>query len=130
MKRLLAFSLMTAVAVLMTLSCKETLPNRFHAFVEKVEKKADTFSQNDWNEANAQFEKLVQEYRENKDSFNKEEQKQIRSDIMKYAGLVARSGLDTVIGAFDEFMEQIPQFFDGIGDFLRGLGLETPDETE
>ena len=130
MKRFLAFFLMAAVVALMVSSCKKTLPDRLHAFVEQVEQKADSFSQDDWDEANAKFEELVQEYRDNKNSFNQEEQKQIRADIVKYAGLVAKSGIGTVIGALDEFLEQIPAFFDGVGDFLRGLGLDIPEDTD
>ena len=130
MKRILAFCLMTAVAVLMVSSCKETLPRRFDAFVNHVEKKCASFSEDDWSKANAQFEKLVQEFQDNKSSYNQEEQKQIRSDIAKYVGLVAKSGLNTVVNAVDELLNQIPSLLEGLGNFLKDLGLPISDDSE
>lgn len=130
MKRILAFVLLTAVAVLMVSSCKETLPRRFDAFVNHVEKKCASFSEDDWSKANAQFEKLVQEFQDNKSSYNQEEQKQIRSDIAKYVGLVAKSGLNTVVNAVDELLNQIPSLLEGLGNFLKDLGLPISDDSE
>ena len=66
MKRFFALMLMAAVAVIAMTSCKETLPARFDKFVGYVEKRCDKFSEDDWKKANAQFEKLVDEYRRTK----------------------------------------------------------------
>ena len=128
MKRFFAFFLMTAVAVLMVASCKETLPKRFDNFVSQVEKKCDSFSEADWNKANTQFEKLVDEFKQNKDTYTAEEQKQIRSDITKYVGLVAKSGINTVINAVNSVVDQIPSLLEGIGNFLKDMGLTESDE--
>ncbi len=119
---------MTAVAVLMVASCKETLPKRFDTFVNNVEKKCDSFSEADWNKANAKFEQLVDEFEQNKDSYNQEELKQIRSDITKYVGLVAKSGINSVINAVNGVVDQIPSLLEGIGNFLKDLGLTESDE--
>ena len=127
MKRFFAFFMMMAVAVLAFSACKETLPKRFESFVNKVEKNCASFSEDDWTKANAQFEKLVQEYQDNKTSYNQDEQKQIRSNMAKYMGLVTKSGINTVISALDDFIQEIPSFFESIGDFLKGLGLEGDD---
>ena len=128
MKRIIAILAVTAVAALVLAACKETLPKRFDSFVDQVEKKAPNFSEEDWNKANTQFEKLVDEFQKNKDSFTADEQKQITADIGKYLGIVAKSGFDTVINAVNGFMDQIPSLLEsigeGIGGFLKGLGLE------
>ena len=128
MKKVFVFVMLTAVAAFVLSSCKETLPKRFDKFVDQVEKKAEKFTEEDWNKANTQFEKLVDEFQQNKDSYTAEEQKQITSDIGKYIGLVAKSGFDTVINAVNGFMDQIPSLLqsigEGIGGFLKGLGLE------
>ena len=120
--------ILTAIAALILGGCKEKLPKRFDSFVNQVEKKADTFTEEDWNKANTQFEKLVDEFQKNKDSFTADEQKQITADIGKYLGIVAKSGFDTVINAVNGFMDQIPSLLEsigeGIGGFLKGLGLE------
>ena len=129
MKRFIALMLLTAVAVMaLTSSCKETLPARFDRFVDYVEKRCDKFSENDWEKANKQFEKLVNEYTENRSSYNTDEQKQIRAAITKYVGLAAKSGIKTAIDSVNGLIEQIPSLLEGIGNFLRDLGLGSGNE--
>ena len=120
--------IVTAITALILGSCKENLPKRFDSFVDQVEKKAASFTEEDWNKANAKFEKLVDEFEKNKDSFTAEEVKQITADIGKYVGIVAKSGFDSVINAVNGFVNKIPSLLDsigeGIGGFLKGIGLE------
>ena len=130
MKRIFAFMLVAAVAVLVFASCKETLPKRFDLFVNYVEKNCDKFSEDDWSKANARFEKLVNEYTENRSSYNVDEQKQIRSAIGKYVGLAAKSGIKTALETVNGLIDQIPSLLDGIGNFLKDLGLGGSDSNE
>jgi outer membrane protein assembly factor BamD (BamD/ComL family) len=123
MKRIL-FILLAAVAVFSLTSCNEALPKRFDKFVDQVEKNADKFSEADWNKANEKFEKLVDEYKEKIDTYTSEEKKQVNAAIGKYIGLVTKSGINTAIDAVNNFLDQIPSLFEGIGGFLKGLGLE------
>lgn len=127
MKRIIAMMLMTAVAVAAMTSCKETLPLRFEKFVNYVEKRCDKFSEDDWKKANAQFEKLVKEYTDNRSSYNADEQKQIRSAITKYVGLAAKSGVKTAIDTVNGLINQIPSLLEGFGNFLKDLGLGTEE---
>ena len=122
MKKLLALSLMMVAAVILMTSCKETLPKRFEMFVNHVEKRCDSFSEEDWNKANAQFEKLVDEFQQNKSSYNADEQKQIRSAATKYLGLVAKSGIKSVTDAVSDILMQLPSFLENIGNFFKDLG--------
>ena len=107
MKRIFLLVLMTAAAIFATTSCKDTLPARFDKFVNYVEKNCDKFSEKDWEKTNDQFEKLVNEFVENRSSYNADEQKQIRSDITKYVGLVAKSGIKTAVDAVNDIYEQL-----------------------
>ena len=126
--------IVTAITALILGSCKENLPKRFDTFVDQVEKKADSFTEEDWNKANAKFEKLVDEFEKNKDSLTAEQVKQITADIGKYVGIVAKSGFDTVINALNSFMNKIPSLLEnigeGIGGFFKGLGLEEEQPKE
>ena len=117
MKRITLILMMAAVALL-AFSCKETLPKRFDSFVNKVEKNCASYSEEDWNKANADFEKLVNEFNENKSSYNQEELNQINADIAKYIGLVASSGINNAINAVNGFINQIPSFFEGLGNIF------------
>lgn len=127
MKRFFALILMAAVAVIAMTSCKETLPARFDKFVSYVEKRCDKFSEDDWKKANAQFEKLVDEYTQNRSSYNADQQKQIRSAITKYVGLAAKSGIKSAVDAVNGVIEQLPSLLEGIGNFLKDLGLGTEE---
>ncbi|MBQ5482042.1 MAG: hypothetical protein IIT74_03235, partial [Bacteroidales bacterium] len=95
-----------------------------------VEKRCDKFSEDDWTKANAQFEKLVDEYTQNRSAYNVDEQKQIRSAIAKYVGLAAKSGVKTAIDAINGVIEQIPSLLEGIGGFFKDLGLGTEEKPE
>lgn len=127
MKRIVVLLLMTAMAALMMTSCKENLPARFDRLVNYVEKHCDKFSQSDWDKANSQFSKLVDEYTENRNAYNADQRKQINSAIAKYAGLVAKSGVKSAMDVVNDLLEQIPSFFESIGNFLKDLGTENED---
>ena len=122
MKKVTLFLTMAAL-FLLAVSCKETLPKRFDSFVNKVEKNCDSYSADDWDKANAEFEKLTQEYNDNKSAYSQEEQNQINVAMAKYIGLVAKSGLNTAIDAVNGLINQIPSF-------LEGLGIFQNDETK
>lgn len=127
MKRIVVLLLMTALAALMMTSCKENLPARFDRLVNYVEKHCDKFSQSDWDKANSQFSKLVDEYTENRNAYNADQRKQINSAIAKYAGLVAKSGVKSAMDVVNDLLEQIPSFFESIGNFLKDLGTENEE---
>ena len=127
MKRIVVLLLMTAMAALMMTSCKENLPARFDRLVNYVEKHCDKFSQSDWDKANSQFSKLVDEYTENRNAYNADQRKQIKSAIAKYAGLVAKSGVKSAMDVVNDLLEQIPSFFESIGNFLKDLGTENEE---
>lgn len=127
MKRIVVLLLMTAMAALMMTSCKETLPARFDRLVNYVDKHCDKFSQSDWDKANSQFSKLVDEYTENRNAYNADQRKQINSAIAKYAGLVAKSGVKSAMDVVNDLLDQIPSFFESIGNFLKDLGTENEE---
>ena len=127
MKRIVVLLLMTAMTALMMTSCKENLPARFDRLVNYVEKHCDKFSQSDWDKANSQFSKLVDEYTENRNAYNADQRKQINSAIAKYAGLVAKSGVKSAMDVVNDLLEQIPSFFESIGNFLKDLGTENEE---
>ena len=107
-------------------SCKETLPRRFDSFVSSVEKNYTTFSEDDWNTANDKFSKLFSEYKENRSSYNSDEKKRINNAISRYAVVVAKSGIGTVVNSFKEICSQIPSIVDEIGSVISEIGSQIP----
>ncbi len=106
-----------AAAMLLLSACKENLPKRMEAFVDKVDRHADSYSQDDWAKANAQFEKMVNEFKENQSSYNAEEKKQFNAACGKYMAIAAKWGVNTTL-------DGINNVFEGIGTFLKELGTE------
>lgn len=120
-KLLLVFTMIIASMTLF--SCKSMLPARFDAFVASVEKNCASYSQDDWTKANDKFEKLFNEYKENRTSFNSEEQKQINAAIAKYAKLVAKSGIDEIKGIVNDITSQLPGLIEDAKSILKDLGI-------
>lgn len=122
MKKIIVALMAALAAVLVLSSCKESLPKRFEIFANQVEKRADKLSEDDWKKVNAQFEKLLKEYKDNRDSYNADEKKQINQAIGRYAAAVTKSGFNSAIKALDGMVKEIPSLLDSIGGFFKGLG--------
>lgn len=122
MRRILLFFTMILAAMIM-FSCKSTLPARFDAFVSSVEKNCSTYSQDDWTKANDKFEKLFNEYKENRTAYNSDEQKQINSAIARYAKAAAKSGIDQITSVVNDITSQLPGLIENAKSILKDLGL-------
>lgn len=97
-------------------------------FVSSVEKHASSYSQDDWAKANEEFQKLFDEYTENRASYGAEEKKRINSAIARYAKVAAKSGIDEIANSMVEIAVQIPSLLEEAKSFLQGLGLTGSDE--
>lgn len=116
------FLMLAAAAALLFASCTQSLPDRMDAFVANVEKNADTYTQEDWEQANAQFETLYDEYKANKGSLTGDEVKQIQDAVSRYVKRVVKSGVTSVTGAIEEIGNQLPGLFEDLGSIFRGIG--------
>lgn len=123
MKKILFYILTAATICISVSSCTSTLPGRFERFVNSVERNYENFSEDDWNEANAKFEKLFDEYKENRSSFNSEEKSKINSALARYAKVVAKSGIQSIGETFDEIASQIPGIIEDAKSFFHELGV-------
>ena len=70
-------------AVLMT-ACAFSLPGKFTQLADKVAAKGADFTPAQWEKANAQFEKLVNQYVDKYDKLSGEDKKEINAAIGKY----------------------------------------------
>ena len=123
MKKILFYLLTAATICVSVSSCTSALPGRFERFVNSVERNYENFSEDDWNEANAKFEKLFDEYKENRSSFNSEEKSRINSALARYAKVVAKSGIQSIGETFDEIASQIPGIIEDAKSFFHELGV-------
>lgn len=118
------FSLFLASVVLcLFASCTATLPYRFDSFVSSVEKHYESYSEDDWNKANDKFEKLLEEYKENRSSLNSDQKKQINDALVRYGKVVAKSGIQSISATFNEIASQIPGIIEDAKSFFHEMGV-------
>ena len=79
-------------AVLMT-ACAFSLPGKFTQLADKVAAKGADFTPAQWEKANAQFEKLVNQYVDKYDTLSKEDKKEINAAIGKYTATALKCGV-------------------------------------
>lgn len=112
MKRILV----ALLAVILTASCTASLPARFTRLADKVESKGANFTEAQWEKANARFRELVQEYKDNYDSLDSDQKKEINAAIMKYCVAVAKSGVGNAIDVMHGILEDLPDVWNGLHD--------------
>ena len=115
------FLMLAAAAALLFASCTQSLPQRMDAFVANVEKNADTYTEEDWEQANETFEELCEEYKETKGSLTGDEVKQVRDAMSRYTSQVVKSGVRSVRDAIEEIGNELPGLFEDLGSIFRGI---------
>ncbi len=123
MKKIL---LLVGVILLMA-SCVGSLPGKFTRLADKVEAKGADMSEAQWTKCNEQFEKLVQEYVDNYDSFDSSQKKEINKAIGRYCSAAVKSGISSAAEVASSILNELPGALDSVLDagrgFLEGLGL-------
>ena len=113
-------------AVLMT-ACAFSLPGKFTQLADKVAAKGADFTPAQWEKANAQFEKLVNQYVDKYDTLSKEDRKEINAAIGKYTATALKCGAANGLKQIDELLKTVPGAIDtaaeGVKGFLEELGL-------
>ena len=124
MKRL---SYIIALAALTLILCSWTtlLVKRFEHFVDKVEKNAATYTEEDWEKANESFSDLMKEYDEDYDKCSEEQHDRIDKCIGRYHALVVKSGADDTLKELNEVLSKVSvkvrSILMGLGYFLQNL---------
>ena len=122
MKKCILLIVTLIVAAIAVPSCKSTLPLRFDAFVSSVEKHYESYSEEDWDKVEDKFEKLFDEYEQNRSSYSTDEKKKINDALVRYASVLAKSGIGDVMDAFDEIASQVPGLIEDAKSFFEDLG--------
>lgn len=71
-------------------SCSRPLEDRIERFVNKTEANYETYSEEDWQKSLNEYQALTQEYKDNYQSFSKEEKDRINQALGKYAGILLK----------------------------------------
>lgn len=114
--------ILMALFAVMVLSCspsnKKSI-DRLNAHIEKVEKNYETYSSEDWELANLEFEAIVAQLEENYETMTSEERDIALKAIGRYYGLAAEQGLEEVAYEIQKIYESLPSLIDGFMDAFR-----------
>ena len=129
MKRLFGL-LVLMMTVLLFFSCKSTLPKRMDSFVNSVEQSYKSYTQEDWDIAKEKFQKLKEEYKDNKDNFSEDQKKQINSAITKFNVIMAKSGFDDVIEAIEDICSKGVDKLEEAYQYVKNLTISDSTSIE
>ena len=120
MKKIL---LLMVVALVACVACTKSLPARMNRLADKIVENADKYTKEEWENMAAQFDTLLNEYRDNYDSFTDDERSEINKAIGKFAKAAAVHGVSQVsksLGSFlSGFSGKVDNFFDQLSGFLE-----------
>lgn len=108
-----------AAAALVFISCTSLLPARIENFVDKVEKNAPSYSEEDWDKVSDQFTKLMDRYEKVYNKLSKEDRARIDKAVGRYHAIVLKSGVNNIVNSFDKAVQGVLK---GVGGFFEGLG--------
>lgn len=96
--------------------------------VDKVEKKADAYTKEDWEEINEKFEALVDEIKDNYDTMSNEDKEKAMNAVGRYLGIYAKMGVSTLKDGLEELNDLLSPMIEGftqefdLDDLTEGFG--------
>lgn len=101
-------------SLVLMVSCVSSLPKQFTALADKVEKQGASFSNEQWEQANVQFNKLMEQYDKVADKLKPDQKKEISSAILRYQAASVKASIQEAAGAVEGIVE-------GAKDIIEGL---------
>lgn len=114
--------LLTAIAAITILvSWGKPLTTRMSEYVDSVEKNCQEWTKKDWAHSQEKYSKLIEEYRQNYDSYTAEEKAEINKSIGKYHGLLIKYEIEGAGQKIKKFTERIPALLEGFVSAFEGV---------
>lgn len=116
MKRTITILVTASIAALLLGSCGTTAEKQLRnldSFVDKVEADAESYTDEDWESLNSEFEAMISEI--------EEEKEQALNAIGKYYGICAKKGMETVVEGGKKAMDSLIPFLKGFSDAFKDL---------
>ena len=111
---------MALISLLLLTSCdkKQIAIDNLRDFVEKVEKKAPSYTSDDWDKVDAEYKEIISDI--NKYQYTDEEKKQISKMTGKYAGIKTKYSVNQFIEGIGDAVKEIRSTIEGFKDGLAG----------
>lgn len=120
MKRL--FLIFVAIVSLCSFS-KRSIPVRMDNFVNEVEQNGDRYSAADWEKSTAEFEKLMDEYRNSEKDFSEEEKSMAIRAMGRYHALLLKHGFVKSRDYIRSLGKILPEYLEGFtSQISKGSG--------
>lgn len=119
MKKVFCFTIV-AFAILMFSSCdkKQHAIDNLSDLVEKVDKNASDFTEEDWAEVDQQYDKIIAEI--DKYDYSSEDSKRISKLKGKYSGLKTRNTFNKIVDGIDKTAKEVKGAIEGFTEGLSG----------
>lgn len=101
-------------SLFLMVSCASSLPKQFTALADKVEKQGASFSNEQWEQANAQFNKLMEKYDKVADKLKPEQKKEISSSILRYQAASVKASIKGAADAVEGIVEGAKEVIDSL----------------
>lgn len=120
------FLLVTVIASLLVLSCSTSVPEKITRIADKVEKKGDRYSLEDWGKVAEQLEPLLLDFADNYNNYKISEKADVVKAVARITAKAAQCGAGEVLEGLDledGIFQNANSLIEGAKGFLEGLGL-------
>ena len=109
-----------SVCLLIFCSCdkKQHAIDNLSDFVEKVEKNAPEYTEEDWTNVNKEYDELITEI--DKYDYSGDEAKRIASLKGKYAGIKTKNTVNKFLDGIDKAAKEVKGAIDGFTEGIKG----------
>lgn len=111
--------IMIALGLLLLTACSRPLEDRVESFVSKTEARYEKYTEEDWQKSMQEYQALAQEYKDNYQSYSKEERDRINKAFGKYTGILLKQGLSTAGNALQQAIDGASSFMKGVFDSME-----------
>ena len=101
---------------------KQHAIDNLSSFVEKVEKHASEYTEEDWAEVNKEYEEIIAEI--NKYDYSSDDAMRIATLKGKFAGIKTKNTVNKFIDGIDKAAKEVKGAIDGFADGIMGSGKE------
>ena len=105
---------------------KQHAIDNLSSFVEKVEKHASEYTEEDWAEVNKEYEEIIAEI--NKYEYAGDEAKRIATLKGKFTGIKAKHTVNKILDGIDKAAKEVKGAIEGFADGIIGSGKEQEKE--
>lgn len=100
--------------VMLSCSPKNNAPKQLEKLVDKVEAKADKFTEDEWEKVGEEYDAIVEQYGDDYKKYSSEDRQKMAELIGRYNAAVAKHAADELKGALESAGSEIEGLLKGL----------------